>query len=193
MSVMRFLFRDWTAANLAALAVLGAATVVCVAAAAGLVRPAALPVAAAQQIPRMPVLSALPGDGADAAIAAALDADPFGMATGYAEDAGEVAADGPVVATAVAVAPAPQLRLQGIALLPGGPRAVIAVGDRPARLLRPGQLVTGDLRIARVASEGVTIVGADTTFVLRLVRKGASPAPASPATVVARSAGPGAP
>lgn len=190
MRALQLLFRDWTAQNLVALGGLGVALAVCATVAARIVSPPPMPAATPAAVRPFPHFAR--GGGTDDAgtIAATLEADPFGsvvLEAGFAPDAG------PEESTSVAPAPLPpalpSIRLQGVALLPGGPRAIIAVGDRPARLLRQGQTVVDRLRIARVAVEGVTVSSPETTFVLRLAGKGEKPSAAATSSAVATRPG----
>lgn len=187
MRLLALLFRDWTAQNLAALAVLGVALAVSVAAAARVVSPPTMPAATPLAIAPVPRLAPVRESDDAGDIAAALEADPFGTTADdehFASSRDDVEVTPPGAALP---APAlPTVRLQGVAFLPGGARAVISVGERPARLLRQGQMVTEQLRIARVTADGVTLASPDTTFVLRLARNAVStPVPPSPSTVAA--------
>lgn len=187
MRVLLLLVRDWTAENLAALALLGVSLALCVAAGAGVVRRSPMPIATPRAVSSFPRLASVRASDDAGMIAAALASDPFATVAGDEDLASEAGGDGVVAVTAVHPAPAvPTVRLQGVAFLPGGARAVISVGDRPARLLRQGQTVIDPLRIARIAADGVTLVSPDTTFVLRLTRQRVpSAVPVSPSTVAA--------
>ena len=64
--------------------------------------------------------------------------------------------------------PMPQLRLQGVAVLPnGGGLAALSVNGRPAQVVRVGQVVEG-LRLVRVRAGAATLSRPDTTLVLQL-------------------------
>ena len=170
--------RDLTRGNAVALAALGVGAALAVVAAVRLALPVELPEAAPRGNTALPRLAPRGGGSDDAAIVALLDADPFRSST--VADGGAIAIGGDSATRAPASPPSPavDVRLQGIAILPGGPRAVLAVAGRGAQLLRPGQIVSGDLRVSAVSRDAVTISGGDTTFVLRLPndRRG-SPAP----------------
>lgn len=192
MRLLRLPFRDWTAQNLAALALFGVSVAVCVAAAAAVLARSPMPAVTPRPISPLPRLASVRATDDHGMIAAALASDPFATATGQEDVASETGGDGAIAVTAALPAPAfPTVRLQGVAFLPGGARAVIAVGDHPARLLRQGQTVIDQLRVARVAADGVTLASPDTTFVLRLARQRVpSAVPVSPSTVAATPARP---
>lgn len=168
MRALAYLLRDWTPRSIASGGSLVVALAGVVVGIARLALPVALPPAATHERSPLPAPATRARATDDAAILSILEADPFaGAAPSKASADAPAFADSSVAAPAVAPA-APDLRLQGVAMLPGGPRAVIAVAGRPAQLLRPGQTVIDGLRVGNVGRDTVTIVGADTTYVLAL-------------------------
>lgn len=199
MRALKMALRDWTLPNLAALSALAIAGGVCLAEVARARSLTPLPRASAPAVGGFPTLAhrVATGDrGVDRFTL--LAGDPFRPDRAYAEggydaDAAD-AQDGEALATAVAT-PVPRVRLQGVAFLPSGRGlAVLSVGGRPAQLVRPGQVVGDGLRLARIDSAAVTLVGPDTTIVLTLPReaRGARPAAApaaSPSVAASRERG----
>lgn len=113
---------------------------------------------------RAPVLPA-------SALEATLDRNPFRSDRSRAPERyrppGAVAAAAPQVYAAPAVS-RPLPTLQGtVAFADGEGLAAVAVPGQPPRLLRVGESFEG-FRLTRVSATTATLVGADTTLVLRL-------------------------
>jgi hypothetical protein len=161
--------RDWTVPNLVGLAAVAAAGGVCLTTLAGAWSLDPLPAAAAPTIDGFPAVARrAAADGLPSERFALLFGDPFQSDRAYPAAEYAAGAEAPADPTFVSAAPSQAIKLQGVAFLPGGGGlAVLSVGGRPAQLVRPGQVVEG-LRLARVDSAGATLIGADTTVVLRL-------------------------
>ncbi|HVE78360.1 MAG TPA: hypothetical protein VNA89_05845 [Gemmatimonadaceae bacterium] len=187
MKALKMALRDWTLPNRVALSALAIAGGVCVTEVARARSVTPLPAATTSAVRGFPALGErVAADDYSAERFNLLAGDPFRPDRVYAEDGYDAdaadATDGVVLATAVA--PVAGLRLQGVAFLPSGRGlAVLSVGGRPAQLVRAGQVVGDGLRLTRIDSATVTLVGPDTTIVLTLPRdaRGAPPAAGTPA------------
>lgn len=169
---MSFL-REWTAANRAALGVLGASAVLCASAAAGARRVAPLPAAGAPEPPAaMPAPAPRQAAASDAQILSAVARDPF--RPDRRRPAGRYRLPGdeppPEETPAYTYAPPPQppaFTLLGTVVLGDG-RGLAALAGQggQSRIVRVGEVMDG-FRVVRVASGAATLSNGDTTLVLK--------------------------
>jgi hypothetical protein len=170
------ILRDWTIGNRVALAIVVVATI-----AAGTELGAthrATPAAerALGEHVSLPILSApdVTADSVASLVQVVVNVDPFQPSRTRpavrfrtaAARSDDPSGGAPVGATAVV--PAPTMTLQGVAHLPdGNALAVLSVRGGSAQIVRVGQSLD-QFRLTRVDSSTATLVGPDTTIILKL-------------------------